>query len=78
MPEVLVVVRRDRHVTVVVDKAVARTYVKINAMIDRINQKWFFGEPVSVTIRDDVPPQEMRTILQASGVLYARDDVLDR
>ena len=77
IPEVRIVVRRDQKITVGVDKAVARTYVRINAAIDQINKKRFFGEPFTVSVRDDLSPEELRAFLQGSGVLHVREDLLD-
>jgi hypothetical protein len=76
MDEVRVIARRDRQVTVVVDKAVAKTYVRINAAMDKINEKHFFGEPFTLSVRDDVSPDELRSLLHGN-VLHVRDDVLD-
>ena len=59
----------------VVDKAMAKTYVRINAMMDKLNEKRFFGDPFSVSVRDDLAPDELRGLLRGSGVLHVRDDV---
>jgi serine/threonine protein kinase len=73
MPEVDVIARSGQEVTVVVDKAVAKTYVRINAAMDKINEKKFFGDPFSVTVRDDLSDMELRSLLHGS-VLHVRDD----
>jgi hypothetical protein len=57
---------------------VARTYVRINAQLDRLNAKWFPGEKFRVDVRDDVAPDELRRLLEGAGVLYVRDDLLDQ
>ena len=77
MPEVRAVVRQDQQVTVVVDRAVANTYVRINAAMDKINEKRFFGEPFEVAVRDDLSPETLRATLQNQRVLHVRDDALD-
>ena len=77
MPEVSMVVRQGQEVVVVVDRALARTYVRINALMDKVNEKRFFGEPFSVTVRDGLPLDEQRTLLQGSGVLHVREDLLE-
>jgi tRNA A-37 threonylcarbamoyl transferase component Bud32 len=74
LPEARVVVLRGREVTVLVDHAVARTYVRINAWMDRINRKMFFGEPFGVSVRDDFTPEQEKELLNGPGVLYLRDD----
>ena len=64
------------RVTVVVDKAVANTYVRIHAYADRINSRMFFGEPIVAAVRDTVSPDEMKALLEGPGVLFVRGDVL--
>jgi predicted Ser/Thr protein kinase len=77
MPEVRLIVFDEQRVTVVADKALAKTYVRVNALLDKVNERMFFGEPFSVTVRDDVPAEELRALLQGPGVVYVRDDVLE-
>jgi hypothetical protein len=77
MPEVRAVVRQDQQLTVVVDRAVANTYVRVNAAMDKINEKRFFGDPFEVVVRDDVSPETFRAMLQNQRVLHVRDDALD-
>ena len=74
LPEARVVVLRGREVTVLVDCAVASTYVRINAWMDRINRKMFFGEPFTVSIRDDYGPDQEKELLHGPGVLYVREE----
>jgi hypothetical protein len=42
--------------------------------MDSLNGKMFFGDPFTVTVRDDVTPDETRTMLTGSGVLFVRDE----
>ena len=76
MPEVRMITRDDRQVTVIVDEAAAKTYVRINAWMDKINEKRFFGEPFTVSVRDELSADELRSLLQGPGVRYVRDDVV--
>jgi serine/threonine protein kinase len=78
MPEVRMIVLRGRQVTVVVDEVVARTYVRINARLDKTNARWFPGDDYQVSVRDDVAPEELRQLLQGSGLLYVREDLMDQ
>ncbi len=78
LPEVRAIVRRDQEITVVVDRAVARTYVRINAVLDKLNEKQFFGDPFTATVRDDVSEKELRSLLRSPGVLHVREDALGR
>ena len=77
MPEVRLIVERDRQVTVAVDHVVARILVRVNAQIDKANDKWFRGEKFTVKVRDDVTAEELRGLLQGTGVLYVRKDLLE-
>jgi predicted Ser/Thr protein kinase len=76
MPEVRIIIFHEDQATVLADKALARTYVRINALMDRTNRKKYFGEPYSVVVRDLVPAEEERQALSTPGVLYVRKDVL--
>ena len=77
LSEVRVVALSGTHATVVADRAMAKTYVRVNALMDSLNGKLFFGDPFTVTVRDDLKPEELRALLASSAVLYVRDDVLD-
>ncbi len=74
LPEVRMVTANDRQLAVVVDKIQARTYLRVHGTIDGINRKLFFGEPFSVTLKDDISPEEYRQMLRAPGIIYLRDD----
>jgi xanthosine utilization system XapX-like protein len=77
MPEVRVVAVDGQRATIVVDRALAKTYVRINALMDGVNRKLFFGEPYTAVIRDDLAADEVRGLLRGPGVLYVRDDVVE-
>jgi hypothetical protein len=66
----------DRKITVGVDRAVGQLYGRINAQLSQCNRKLFFGQPMSVVIRDDLSPEETRQLLAGGGVQYVRDDVI--
>ncbi len=61
--------------TAVVDRAVANTYVRLNAILDSINASMFFGEPFTLAVRDDLAPEDLRGLLTGPGVLYVRDEL---
>ena len=75
--EVRIIACSDREVTVVVDQALARTYVRINAQLDKLNARWYPGARFTVRTRDDLTGEELRALLQGPRVLHVRDDVLD-
>lgn len=63
-------------ITVVLDKAKASQYIRINSMVDAINKKLYFGRHVDVAVRDDLSDGEFQRLLRESGVLYVRDDII--
>jgi len=38
------------------------------------NWELFFGEPLSVTLKDDITLEEYRQMLRAPGIIYIRND----
>jgi hypothetical protein len=77
LPEVSVVAVDGQQVTVIADKAVARTYVRVNAAMEAINSKMFFGDPFSVVVKDGLSSDELRGVLSGPGVVYVRSDLLE-
>ncbi len=73
---VRIIVRDGNRISVIADRAVAKTYVRVNALLDQINSKLFYGEPFTVSVRDGLSPEDERKLLQAPGVFYVRHDVL--
>ena len=74
IPEVRMIVCEQGKITVGVDRAVGQLYGRINAQLSQCNGKLFFGQPMSVVIRDDLNQEEARRLLAGTGVLYVRDD----
>ena len=75
LPEVQVIAVDGQRATVVVERALAKTYVRINALMDGVNRWMYFGEPYSVVIRDDLARDEVLSVLRGPGVVYVRPDV---
>lgn len=75
IPEVSMIVAQDRRLTVVVDRAVAQLYSRINSQLNQCNRKIYFGQPLTVSIRHDLAPEEIQQILAGHGVQYVREDV---
>jgi len=76
IPEVRLIVCGEGKITVGVDRAVGQLYGRINEQLNQCNQKLFFGQPMSVVIRDDLSPEETRQMLAGAGVQYVRDDAI--
>jgi serine/threonine protein kinase len=74
-PLVRAVIIRDELVTVVTDKASAKTYIRIAGLIDSTNRKLYLAKHISVEIKDDLADEELQSLLRAPGVVYVRDDV---
>ena len=73
-PEVRLVTVRDDRVTVVVDRAPAKVYIRITALVDELNRSIFFGQDVKAEIKTEIPEAEAKTMLTQMGVIYARED----
>jgi len=77
LPEVRAILVRGDGLTVIVDQAKAKMYIRINSLVDTINRKRFFGDPVKAEVRDDLSPEELQKDLRKPGVVYVREDVLE-
>jgi serine/threonine protein kinase len=77
LPEVRIVTVDGQRVTVVADKALAKTYVRVNAAMDAVNASMFFGDPFSIVVRDGLTQEDEKGLLSTPGVVYVRPDVLD-
>ncbi len=77
LPEVRLVAFSGRRAVVVVDRMQAKTYLRIHGAVDSINRKLFFGEPMSVDVRDDASLEELRRMLKEPGITYFREDVVE-
>lgn len=75
-PEVKAIVRRDDHITIVVEEAKAKTYIRINSLVDMVNKKLYFGKNIEASVRDDLSPDEFQHLLRGPSVTYIRDDVV--
>ena len=73
--EVRLISLHQESLTVVVDEAHDTLYPRISGMVDDINRKLYFGQPITSRVRENVPPSELSQLLQQPGVLYVRRDV---
>ncbi len=76
-PAVRLVTVQDDRITVVVDKAPAKVYIRITALVDELNRSLFFGKDVKAEIKTEIPESEARTMLTQMGVIYAREEAAD-
>jgi predicted Ser/Thr protein kinase len=73
-PEVRLVTVRDDRVTVVVDKAPAKVYIRITALVEELNKSLFFEKDIKAEIRSEIPETEAKAMLTQVGVVYAREE----
>jgi predicted Ser/Thr protein kinase len=73
-PEVRLVTVRENRVTVVVDKAPAKVYIRITALIEELNRSLFVGRDVTAEVKSELPEAEIQTMQRQVGVVYARED----
>jgi serine/threonine protein kinase len=76
LPGVKAVVIRDEGIIVVLEKAPATTYIRITSLIESINNKLYFGRPVSVSIKDEMSEAEFMSLIRQPGVAYVKEDIL--
>jgi len=75
-PEVKAIVKRDDHITIIVEEAKAKTYIRINSLVESVNKKLYFGKNIEASVRDDLSPDEFQHMLRKPSVTYVRDDVV--
>ena len=72
--EVRLVTVRDDRVTVVVDKAPAKVYIRITALVEELNKSLFFEKDIKAEIRSEVTEAEAQAMLTQVGVVFAREE----
>jgi len=77
-PEVIALIRKEDHIMVIVDEARAKLYIRVNDLIETLNKKIYFGKKIEVAIRDDLLEDNFQKMLREPGVLYVRDDVIQK
>jgi predicted Ser/Thr protein kinase len=73
-PEVRLIVVRENRVTVVLDKAPAKVYIRITALIEELNQRLYVGRDITAEVKSEVPEAEVQAMLKQVGVVYAHED----
>jgi serine/threonine protein kinase len=75
VPEVKSVIIQEDRVTILLDKAPARTYLRINSQFESLNSRLFFGKPATIEIKDDLADSEIQKLVRQPGVTYIREDI---
>ncbi len=73
LKEVRLVAFRDGGFLVFVDRPTAKTYVKLNALLEAANNGLYQGMPMTMSVREDVSDAEVRQAVTQSGIRYLRD-----
>jgi tRNA A-37 threonylcarbamoyl transferase component Bud32 len=73
LKEVRLVAFRDGAFTVLADHPTAKTYVKLNALLESANNGLYQGAPMTLSVRENAGDAEVREIAATSGVRYLRD-----
>ena len=75
-PEVKAISVKEERITVVVEKAQARIYIRVNSLVNALNKKLYFGKPLVAVVRDDLAPDEFQRMMREPGMLYVSEDAL--
>jgi len=75
VPEVKSVIIQEDRVTIILDKAPAKTYLRINSQFESLNSSLFFGKPATIEIKDDLADSEIQKLVRQPGVTYIREDI---
>jgi len=75
LPEVKSVIIQEDRVTVLLDKAPAKSYLRIHSQFEALNSRLFFGRPATIEIKDDLADAEVQKLVRQPGVTYIRDDI---
>ncbi|MEZ4650837.1 MAG: serine/threonine-protein kinase [Candidatus Eisenbacteria bacterium] len=60
-------------VLIVLDHAPAKTFLKLNSLLESTNGGLYSGEPLELEFREGVDEEGMRELLTRPGLLYVRD-----
>ena len=75
LPGVVAIVIQGDQVTVVLEKAPAKTYIRITSLIEAINSKLFFGKPIQAQIKDSLRDEELKRLIRQPQVVFVREDI---
>jgi hypothetical protein len=76
VPEVRLITIEEHRVTLLVDRPVPQLYQRINSHLRACNRKLYFGQPMTVSILHELPPEQLQKLLCGPGVQYVREDVI--
>jgi len=77
IPEVRLIVFQQHQFSVVVDRSVAQLYGRLNSQLRTCNRKLYTGQPMTLSILYDLPPDQFHKMLASPGVQYVRADIVE-
>lgn len=76
VPSVRAVFSGEDRMTVVMDKAPAKDYIRVSSLIEEMNAKLYVGKRVQAEILPDPEEGEFQVLLRKMGIVYAREGVV--
>lgn len=73
IPQVRAIVQRGTIAVVTIDPSPAGVYVRLNALLDEVNRRMFYGPPYTLEIREDSGEEPIQTLLRSGAALYVRE-----
>ncbi len=78
IPEVRLIVFQQHQFCVAVDRPVAQLYGRLSAQLRACNRKLYSGQPMTLSVLHDLPPDQLHKLLASPGVQYVRADVVEK
>jgi predicted Ser/Thr protein kinase len=75
-PQVRLITVANDRITVVVDKAPAKVYIRITALVEELNRSLFVGKDIKAEIQSEIPEAGVQAMFRQVGVVYAREEAL--
>jgi hypothetical protein len=75
-PGVKAITIKEDQITVVVEKAQAKIYIRVNSLLETVNRKLYFGKRLTAAVRDDLTKEEFQRMMKEPGVAYVSEDVV--
>ena len=78
IPEVRLIVIKQQHVEVVVERSSSQLYLRINEYLRNSNRILLYGPAMTLSILNDTPSAQLQAMLSGPGVQYVRPDLLEK
>ncbi len=64
---------QDREFTVGVVGAKAKTFLRLNSILESVNNDLYQGQPFTMQVREDPAEDEMKQLITSGGIRFLRD-----